>query len=178
VNLLAGLAKGAGHVGLAGWFQQRGVTGLATQPPDGLLPDLADLLPAPPATLQRLVKAEFTRRFRASVHKVGDECWGYDGAVGNVGVRVLIRYSGKMGRPQLRYEVRARGPEQALLVSDLCFESVLGVGFGRWDYLTRENAERSVRLLGELVEYIAELPSRLPGPHIAEPGAAADGGAK
>jgi hypothetical protein len=38
------------------------------------------------------------------------------------------------------------------------------VGFGRWDYLTKENAERSVRLLGELVEYVARLPERLPAP--------------
>src|SRR5262245_57199069 len=29
VNLLAGLAKGGSHGGLAGWFQSRGITGLA-----------------------------------------------------------------------------------------------------------------------------------------------------
>src|SRR5262245_16041388 len=56
VNLLAGLAKGDRHGGLAGWFRSRGVTGLAMQPPEPLLRDVADLGPAKPTDLRRLVQ--------------------------------------------------------------------------------------------------------------------------
>ena len=58
-------------------------------------------------------------------------------------VRVEVRYSGKMGRPQLHYRVEARTASRVVAPPNLCFESVLGAGFGTWDYLTRENAGRS-----------------------------------
>jgi hypothetical protein len=89
-------------------------------------------------------------------------------------LRVMIRYSGKMGRPQLECQILVRGKERGLTGPNLCFESVLGVGFGRWDYPTRDNAERSVRLPGELVQYVARLPERLPTPPGAEPGVPPD----
>jgi hypothetical protein len=67
-----------------------------------------------------------------------------------------------MGRPQLQYEVEVRGHGRIIAGPNLCFESVLGAGFGSWDYLTQENAERSVALLCELIEFVARLPERLP----------------
>ena len=75
-----------------------------------------------------------------------------------------------MGRPQLQYQVEVRGKGRVITAPNLCFESILGVGFGWWDYLTQENAERSVALLGELVDYVARLPERLPEGVGAEPG--------
>ena len=52
VNLLAGLAKDGG---LANWFQTRGISGRALQPPENLLPDLGDLVPVKIPTLRRMV---------------------------------------------------------------------------------------------------------------------------
>jgi len=162
VNLLAGLQKGAGQGGLLGWFQKRGITGLAMQPPENLVRDVGDLVPVNIATLRRLVKIAFAQRFAANARNIGSEFWQYDGMLGGISVKVLVRYSGRMGRPQLDYQVQVQGKERVIAVPNLCFESVLGVGFGRWDYLTQDNAERSVGLLGELVEYVARLPERLP----------------
>ncbi len=176
VTLLAGLEKGASPGGLAGWFQARGITGLAMQPPEQLMRDLGDLVPAKIPTLRRLVRAAFAQLFAPTASDIGSETWRYEGRLGESSVTVLIRYSGKTGRPQLAYQVRVRGQERALSAPDLCFESVLGVGFGRWDYLTRDNAERSVELLRELVEYVARLPERLPARCGAEPGATPDRG--
>jgi hypothetical protein len=42
------------------------------------------------------------------------------------------------------------------------FESFLGAGFGWWNYITEENLDSSIALLGEFVTYLANLPSRLP----------------
>lgn len=160
LNLLAGLAKGAG--GLAGWLHARGITGLAAQLPENLAPDFGDLVPVKIPTLRRLVAKMFAQRFAASARDLSSESWRYEGMLGETSLKVVIRYSARMGRPQLDYQVQVQGKERALTAPNLCFESVLGVGFGRWDYLTQENAERSVELLGELVEYVAKLPERLP----------------
>jgi len=73
-----------------------------------------------------------------------------------------VRYSGKMGAPQLKYQVEVQGNGLTITAPNVCFESILGVGFGRWDYLTQENSERSVDLLCELVEYVAGVPQRIP----------------
>ena len=97
-----------------------------------------------------------------TVREICDGFWRYEGMLAESSLKVLIRYSGRMGRPQLQYGVQVQGKGRAITAPNLCFESVLGVGFGRWDYLTQENAERSVGLLGELVEHVARLPERLP----------------
>jgi hypothetical protein len=62
----------------------------------------------------------------------------------------------------MRYEAEVHGKGWAIVAPNFRFESVLGVGFGSWDCLTPENADRSVALLCELVEYVARLPERLP----------------
>lgn len=162
VNLLAGLAKDKSQGGLAGWLQKTGITGLAAQPPENLVRDIGDLVPVKIPALRRLVKSAFARLFSANARDIGSESWCYEGRLGESSLKVWIRYSGRMGRPQLDYQVQVQCKERSLTAPNLCFESVLGVGFGRWDYLTQDNAERSVDLLRELVEYIATLPERLP----------------
>lgn len=161
VNLLAGLAKDESHGGLAGWLQRTGITGLAARPPENLVGDTGDLVPVKIPTLRRLVRTEFAQRFALNARDIGSETWFYEGRLGEFSLKVVIRYSGKMGRPQLDYQVQVKWKDRALSAPNLCFESVLGVGFGRWDYVTQDNAERSVKLLGELVEYVAKLPERL-----------------
>jgi hypothetical protein len=162
VNLLAGLAKGAGPGGLAGWFQARGVTGLALQPPENLAADVVELVPVKIPTLRRLVKSAFLNLFAPHATEIGDGIWRYEGSFCECSLKLLIRYSGAMGRPQLQYSVEASAKGRHIAAPDFCFESLLGAGYGRWDYLTQENAFRSVELLCELVEYVARLPERLP----------------
>lgn len=176
VNLLAGLAKDERNGGLAGWLQKTGITGLAAQPSENLVREIGDLVPVKIPTLRRLVKSAFAQLFAPTARDIDSETWFYEGVLGQSSLKVVIRYSGRMGRPQLAYQVQVQCKERALMAPDLCFESVLGVGFGRWDYLTPDNAERSVDLLGELVEYVAKLPERLPARCGAEPGVKPDCG--
>lgn len=175
VNLLAGLQKE--HGDLVNWFQRRGIGGMAMQLPELLVHDVSELVPVRPASLRRLVRTALAQRFAANDRDMGSEIWCYDGELGESSVRVIVRYSGRMSRPQLDYHVQVRAANRVKATPPLCFESVLGVGFGQWDYLTKVNAERSVELLGELVEYVVNLAERLPVLDAAEPGAAADGGA-
>lgn len=162
VNLLAGLAKETSNVSLPDFFQAQGVTGLALVPPEGLVSDIADLVPLKPASLRRLVSASLDKLFAPQVTDMGSETWRYEGVLEGCGLKLDIRFSGRMGLPQLSYNAAVRGIGRDIVVPNLCFESTLGVGFGRWDYLTAENAERSVALLVELVMWLTRLPERLP----------------
>jgi hypothetical protein len=161
VLMLAGLAKGPG--GLTGWLDSRNVTGPARLPPETLAVGLDDLEPVKLATLRRMVRDVFAARFSPTVRDLGDDVWLFDRTIENAGMRIEVRFSGKMGRPQLRYRMEVREGSKAIVAPNLCFESVLGAGFGWWDYLTRRNAERSVALLADLVQSTALLPERMPG---------------
>jgi hypothetical protein len=162
VNLLSGLAKGTTHGALPGLFQSQGITGLALVPPEGLVRDSADLVPVKPTSLRRLVSVGLANRFAPHVTDMGSESWRYEGLLDGCMVTLDIRFSGRMGRPQLSYRAAVRGMGHEIISPILGFESTLGVGFGRWNYLTVENAERSVALLTEFVEWLARLPQRLP----------------
>jgi hypothetical protein len=50
--------------------------------------------------------------------------------------------------------------ERGLLAQRLTYEVLLGVGVG-WDYLTEENAPRSIDLLEELLQRLARLCARV-----------------
>ncbi|WP_058866071.1 hypothetical protein [Chloracidobacterium thermophilum] len=162
VNLLAGLAKTRQYGSLQGWLTAQGITGLAAQPSEHLASRLEDLKPIKIPTLRRLVQRAFAARFATASQDMESEFWRYSGKLGETAVSVEIRYSGRMGRPQLQYGVEVENPNTRCRLSSITFEGVLGVGFGWWDYLTVENAERSVALLCDLVEYAARLPERLP----------------
>ena len=170
VNLLAGLVKTRQYGSLERWLTAQGTTGLAAQPSEHLARRLEDLKPIKIPTLRRLVQRAFAARFATASQDMGSEFWRYQGTLGETAVSVEIRYSGRMTRPQLQYSVRVEHPTAGRRLPGITFEGVLGVGSGWWDYLTVENAERSVALLCDLVEYAARLPERLPrrdGPELA-----------
>jgi hypothetical protein len=162
VKLLAGLAKDNSHGGLSGYFRTMGIEGLALEPPQCLLGDTDALVPIGIPSLRRKVNVAFSRLFAPKLTDLSSETWRYEGVLDGCQIRVDIRYSGKMAWPQLAYSAQVRGKGRQIVCPNLSFESVLGVGFGHWDYLTKENTDRSVELLSELVNWLARLPDRLP----------------
>ena len=52
--------------------------------------------------------------------------------------------------------------DQSVIVPQLCYERLWGTG-GRWDYLTEENAARSIAFFAEQVAYLADLGERVNG---------------
>jgi len=159
VNLLAGLAKDVGLQGLAGFYAGQGLSGLALTPSPTLLPNLSDLRPLTPAALRRKVDRALGKLFAPQLKDLGSEIWQYDGELSGTRLTIEIRYSGKMLMPQLAYTVRvARDGFTFLSQRRVGFESILGVGMGYWNYLTVENVDRSLDLLGELLVWLAKLP--------------------
>jgi hypothetical protein len=161
VSLLSGLANECTFGGLPAYFQARGSTGVALELPTDLVRNFADLVPVKPARLRRLVNSAFAELFAPRVTDIGSEIWRYEGTLEAALVTLHIRFSGRIGRPQLTYNATVRSKGRALVSPNLCFESILGVGLGHWDFITEENAERSVSLLTEFIAWLARLPATL-----------------
>ena len=101
VNLLAGLARDTSHDGLPGFFQKQGITGLALEPPKGLLSDASEVVSVRIPSLRRMVAARFSTLFSPQVTDLGSETWRYEGELDGCQLKIDIQYSGRMGRPQL-----------------------------------------------------------------------------
>jgi hypothetical protein len=70
---------------------------------------------------------------------IGSGFWRYDGKMSGTPIRLQIRFCGKMITPQLRYDVSVYSPGCTISAPSVCFESVLGVGYGTWDYTWRDS---------------------------------------
>jgi hypothetical protein len=78
----------------------------------------------------------------------------YEGMIGSVPLRISIIFSNTYG--QMHYAVSWSLRERNLIVVRLTYENLFGANTG-WDYLTEENAPRSIDLLDRLLQSLAEL---------------------
>jgi len=131
-------------------------------PPPHLVsdPDLTHLNPAKAPLLRKLVKQAFTRLFAAETKKLPGGETGYTGAIDGTKLTVWVDF-GSMGA-QLRYGVSIPDEQRRIVVSRLSYEGLWITNLG-WDYLTEENAARSIDLLCEQIVYLAGLTSRIAG---------------
>jgi hypothetical protein len=155
IKFLASVPKLAEFGSYERWIEQcqrPWVSERALQPRADLLPDLHHLKPAKAPQLRKLVRAAFQARgFSPEVRKGAEQKY-----VNSAGAAVCVDFGSYMG--QLRYSVSAVCGENRIMM--LSFESLWGQP-GGWDYLSEENAARSVDFLPELVEYLIQLPERL-----------------
>ncbi|HEY3567893.1 MAG TPA: hypothetical protein VGP73_08160 [Thermoanaerobaculia bacterium] len=128
--------------------QRPRVSELALQPREDLLPDLGCLVPARAPELRKLVKSTLLARGFTAVATKGPE----QGYVHPSGTPVHVDFGSRMG--QLCYwvgDIRSPGA--------LSYELFWGQP-GGWDYLTEENAARSIDRLPELIDAVAHLLER------------------
>ena len=144
--------------GLAGWINTRGFSGLALEPRQDLLPDLRYLQAPKPAALRTLVDAAFRKLFAAERSSAGGGNWRYTGSLGEDRLTVWLDLGSQVS--QLRYGVTVENPAHTIRVVRVSYES-LWLHYLGWDYLTEENATRSVDLLAEQVVCIARLAERI-----------------
>jgi len=137
--------------GYEGWIektQRAWISALAFQPREDLLPDVSCLVPAKAPELRKLVKCALLARGFTAVATKGAE----HEYVHPSGLPVHVDFGSRMG--QLCYwvsDIRSHGT--------LSYELLWGQP-GGWDYLTEENASRSIDLLPELVDELARLLQR------------------
>ena len=133
---------------------------LAFQPRADLLSDLDALKPATAPLLRKLVNAAFTKLFPEK-QKQGGNSWKYLGSFGNTEVSVWVDF-GSQFCGQLQYGVSATHPDYNVKVIRLSYERFWDANLG-WDYLTEENASRSIDFRTEQVGYLVRLADRING---------------
>jgi hypothetical protein len=133
-------------------------TALHFQPRPDLLPDLSHLKAAKAPLLRKLVKPALTAAFGFNHEKLPGGTSKFMGRFGDNQLTVRVDYGMMLG--QLSYSVSLKNAENQPLFLQLSYERLWGAG-QPWDYVTEENAERSVKLLAEQIAYLAVLGQRL-----------------
>ncbi len=121
-------------------------------------PDLGHLQPAKAALLRQLVGKAFAGLFCTEKRKLAGGETGYTGSIGATKLTAWVDFGSRAA--QLRYGVSIASADRTISVSRLSYEDLWLTNLG-WDYLTEENASRSVELLCEQVVYLVSLLDRV-----------------
>jgi hypothetical protein len=133
---------------------------LGFQMPADVLGRVDGLTACKASELRKLVKHAFAVHFGFVAESIGGGNWVYRRADGEESFEVAIDYGARFGQ-QLGYSVQLskRGPGDP--PSQLCFEAILGAGFGNWNFITEATATQDIALLVELVEHVVRFAARL-----------------
>jgi hypothetical protein len=133
---------------------------LAFEPRADLLPDLSYLRPAKAPLLRKLMNAAMAKLLAPAKKKLpGGECQ-YSGPLGNDMLKVSVDFGSIMG--QVCYRVSVTSPQHTIKFAGLSYEQLWDAPSG-WNYLTEENAPRSIEFFAEQVTYLAKLADRVNG---------------
>ena len=108
--------------------------------------------------LRKLLNQSLPKLLGAKVEKRPGGELVYTGSIGDTPLKVSILFSNLYA--QLYYAVTVKIPERNILALRLSYETLWGPDTG-WDYLTEENAPRSIELLCELLTFLAGLMQRI-----------------
>src|SRR5262249_40374631 len=120
--------------------------------------DLHDIQTARAPLLRKLLNEMLRHRLGARPTKRPGGELVYEGRIGAIPLRVAIVFSNLYA--QMAYAVHWSMRERNLITQRLTYETFWGTNTG-WDYLTEENAVRSIDLLDQLLVSIAGLIERI-----------------
>jgi hypothetical protein len=151
IKILGGIAKNKAIGNLEDWLKTCGCSALERQPRPELLPSPDCIVPVKPARLKKLVNETLTALFAPRKESLGSDGCKYVGGFEQspLTVTVLLAPQGRQNPRQLQY-----------LVNGGTYEGLWHC-HAIWDYITEENAERSVKLLNDLVVYLVRLMKRV-----------------
>jgi hypothetical protein len=138
-----------------------------TDGPQGLFSNLSDALvrqadsirPTTASRIRKDVERELEEHFGATAHNLGGGSWIYKGRHSGRPFSVMIDYGGRVD--QLRYYVQLSDASTGLKTRTLNYETLLGLGFGQWDFVTADSQLENVRLLRELIQELVLIPDEL-----------------
>lgn len=105
---------------------------------------------------------ELRKRVRATLNKFGYERTDPHGGHRCIWDGQAFEVNADFGakNAQLRYSVTP-SELRVLHPRSFCFEVALGMGFGHWNYIVKENVEDVFLLFEELIKYAVDLPRRM-----------------
>jgi hypothetical protein len=126
-------------------------------PPKELVPDsdIRKVRPAKAPLLRKLMETSFAQLFSPRKDKLPGGETRYAGAMGSTELTVSVDFASRLA--QMRWFVKMKMVNPNLLA----FRIEDFWGRCGWDYLTEENASRSIDLLCERVEYLVRLKERI-----------------
>lgn len=127
--------------------------------PDEVIRRAEAIVPTSAPQIRKVIKGAFSDRFHAAAENRGGGDWIYHCSRSGRAFDVRIDYRGK--GDQLRYEVSYGGPAAGIEARSMTYEGMLGMGLGRWDYVTAEGLTEAVTILCQLVEELVVIPDRL-----------------
>jgi hypothetical protein len=135
------------------------LTPLHFQPRPDLLPSLDHLKAAKAPLVRKLVNAALTGPLGLRKEKLPGGTSKCTGRCGEYDISVMVDFGGMLS--QLGYTVTLKNAaDQSFIFLQLSYERLWGTG-GRWDYLTEENAPRSIDFFAEQIAYLADLGGRV-----------------
>lgn len=160
IKILSGIAKNKAIGGVDGWLRNLQCSELEMRPRDDLLPPPYSVEPVKPARLKRLVDKALEALLAPERTKFGSELTQYVGVWEGwkVTVKVLFAPGGRVNPRQLEYIVSVASADAAKSVPEGggTYEGMWWLR-ATWDYITEENAERSVAALKDLIIYLTRL---------------------
>ena len=118
-------------------------------------PDIRKLRTAKAPLLRKLIEQGFTRSFAVKKSKLPGGETRYAGSLGSTELEVNVDFASRLA--QLRWSVTMRMADPQLKAFRLeDFWGRMG-----WDYLTEENASRSIDLLSHRIEYLVNMKKRI-----------------
>ena len=129
-------------------------------PPKELVsdPDIRHVQTAKAPLLRKLLNQSLTTLLGVKAVKQPGGDIVYDGSVRGTPLKVRITFSNLYA--QMHYAVTAKIHARNILAQQLTYETLWGTNTG-WDYLTEENAARSIDLLSELLAILAGFMERI-----------------
>jgi hypothetical protein len=164
IKILSGIAGNEAGGGLAGWFKNFTFSDLEMRPSEELLPPPHHVEAVKPARLKRLVDKAFAALYAPQRSTAGSELTQYAGVFESwkTIVKVLFAPSGRQNPRQLQYIVTltSSDPNDGRLPGGGIYEGLWSLNT-TWDYITEENAERSVETLRDLIVRLVRLANRV-----------------
>ena len=145
--------------GMAAAKRVDGPSGLFSDLPDTFVQKADSINPTTASQIRKEVKGQFKEHFGASAENMGAGNWLYRGNSSNRQFSVLIDYGG-MG-DQLRYWVQISDSATGIRTKTLCYEMLLGVGLGHWDFVTADTLPNDITLLSDFIQELVNLPATL-----------------
>ena len=127
--------------------------------PDAMMQQADSIRPTTASSIRKEVNQELGQHFGASPLKQGAGTWLYPGESSGRRFSVMIDYGGQVD--QLRYFVEISDPSTGLHSKMLTYEGLLGLGFGRWDFLTADSQGEDIQLLCELIQELVAIPDTI-----------------
>ena len=141
--------------------------------PESVVRRAESIRPTNAAAIRKVMRKELAERFGAGAENFGGGVWLYSGTHHERRFKLSVDYGGRSD--QLRYEIEYHDSTTGLHAKRLSYEQLLGVGFGHWDFVTADNLQESVSLLGDFVAELVNIPERLQGLAVAQQGNGSDG---